>query len=70
MCVAVSDLKDAHALKDLRAISPLPLVADIHFRYVSSPESVDCIDNPGNIGSKDKIKAVDRCAMCVFSLSA
>lgn len=60
--VAVSDLKDAHALKDLRAISPLPLVADIHFRYeyaLIAAESVDCIRiNPGNIGSKDKIKAV------------
>lgn len=60
--VAVSDLKDAHALKDLRAISPLPLVADIHFRYeyaLIAAESVDCIRiNPGNIGSKEKIKAV------------
>ena len=64
--VAVSDLKDAHALKDLRAISPLPLVSDIHFRYeyaLIAAESVDCIRiNPGNIGSKDKIKAVaDAC---------
>lgn len=60
--VAVSDLKDAHALKDLRAISPLPLVSDIHFRYeyaLIAAESVDCIRiNPGNIGSKEKIKAV------------
>lgn len=60
--VAVSDLKDAHALKDLRSISPLPLVADIHFRYeyaLIAAESVDCIRiNPGNIGSKEKIKAV------------
>lgn len=64
--VAVSDLKDAHALKDLRAISPLPLVSDIHFRYeyaLIAAESVDCIRiNPGNIGSKEKIKAVaDAC---------
>lgn len=64
--VAVSDLKDAHALKDLRKISPLPLVADIHFRYeyaLIAAESMDCIRiNPGNIGSKEKIKAVaDAC---------
>ena len=64
--VAVSNLKDAHALKDLRKISPLPLVADIHFRYeyaLIAAESMDCIRiNPGNIGSKEKIKAVaDAC---------
>ena len=31
--VAVSDEKDAHALKELKSLSPLPIVADIHFRY-------------------------------------
>lgn len=64
--VAVSDEKDAHALKELRAISPLPIIADIHFRYklaLIAAESVDAIRiNPGNIGSKDRIKAVaDAC---------
>lgn len=60
--VAVSDEKDAQALKDLKAISPLPIVADIHFRYrlaLIAAESVDAIRiNPGNIGNKDRIKAV------------
>lgn len=60
--VAVHDLKDANALKELKSISPLPLVADIHFRYeyaLIAAESVDCIRiNPGNIGSKEKIQAV------------
>lgn len=60
--VAVSDEKDAFALKDLKAISPLPIVADIHFRYklaLIAAESVDAIRiNPGNIGSKERIKAV------------
>ena len=60
--VAVSDESDAYSLKELKKISPLPLVADIHFRYrfaLIAAESVDCIRiNPGNIGSKDKIKAV------------
>ncbi|RDU56164.1 4-hydroxy-3-methylbut-2-en-1-yl diphosphate synthase [Helicobacter sp. MIT 99-10781] len=64
--VAVSDENDANALKELKKVSPLPLVADIHFRYrfaLIAAESVDCIRiNPGNIGSKDKIKAVaDAC---------
>lgn len=64
--VAVSKEKDALALKELKKISPLPLVADIHFHYkfaLIAAESVDCIRiNPGNIGSKDKIKAVaDAC---------
>lgn len=64
--VAVSSEEDAKALKDLKAISPLPIVADIHFRYrfaLIASQSVDCIRiNPGNIGSKDKIKAVaDAC---------
>ncbi len=60
--VAVSDEEDAQALKKLKSLITLPLVADIHFRYkfaLIAAEVVDCIRiNPGNIGSKDKIKAV------------
>ena len=60
--VAVSDMDDANALKTLKNNITLPLVADIHFRYkfaLIAAEVVDCIRiNPGNIGSKDKIKAV------------
>lgn len=60
--VAVSDEEDAHALKELKKQISLPLVADIHFRYklaLIAAQSVDCIRiNPGNIGSKEKIKAV------------
>ncbi|TLD81285.1 flavodoxin-dependent (E)-4-hydroxy-3-methylbut-2-enyl-diphosphate synthase [Helicobacter sp. MIT 11-5569] len=64
--VAVSDMEDAKALKALKSVISLPLVADIHFRYkfaLIAAESVDCIRiNPGNIGSKEKIKAVvDAC---------
>ncbi|WP_299546197.1 flavodoxin-dependent (E)-4-hydroxy-3-methylbut-2-enyl-diphosphate synthase [uncultured Helicobacter sp.] len=64
--VAVSDNEDANALKTLKSMISLPLVADIHFRYkfaLIAAESVDCIRiNPGNIGSKEKIKAVvDAC---------
>ncbi|PAF42263.1 4-hydroxy-3-methylbut-2-en-1-yl diphosphate synthase [Helicobacter sp. 11S03491-1] len=60
--VAVSDQQDANALADLKKISPLPIVADIHFRHrfaLIAAESVDGIRiNPGNIGTKDRIKAV------------
>ncbi|WP_276953604.1 flavodoxin-dependent (E)-4-hydroxy-3-methylbut-2-enyl-diphosphate synthase [Helicobacter rodentium] len=64
--VAVSDEADAYALKELKAMIALPLVADIHFRYklaLIAAESVDCIRiNPGNIGAKNKVKAVvDAC---------
>lgn len=64
--VAVSDMEDANTLKTLKNMIALPLVADIHFRYkfaLIAAESVDCIRiNPGNIGSKEKIKAVvDAC---------
>ncbi|MCI5968844.1 flavodoxin-dependent (E)-4-hydroxy-3-methylbut-2-enyl-diphosphate synthase [Helicobacter sp.] len=64
--VAVSDSEDANALKTLKKMVSLPLVADIHFRYkfaLIAAECVDCIRiNPGNIGSKEKIKAVvDAC---------
>ena len=64
--VAVSDIEDANALKTLKSMISLPLVADIHFRYkfaLIAAEFVDCIRiNPGNIGSKEKIKAVvDAC---------
>lgn len=64
--VAVSEQKDADALKALKAVSPLPLIADIHFRHkfaLIASESVDAIRiNPGNIGTKDRIKAVaDAC---------
>ncbi|MDE5592272.1 MAG: flavodoxin-dependent (E)-4-hydroxy-3-methylbut-2-enyl-diphosphate synthase [Helicobacter sp.] len=60
--VAVSDEEDAKSLKALKELVSLPLVADIHFRYkfaLIAAQSVDCIRiNPGNIGSKEKIKSV------------
>lgn len=64
--VAVSDEEDAKALASLKEQSPLPIIADIHFRYklaLIAAQSVDAIRiNPGNIGSKDRIKAVvDAC---------
>lgn len=59
---AVLDKEDAFALKEIKAKSPLPIVADIHFNYrlaLIVGEFVDAIRiNPGNIGGKDRIKAV------------
>ncbi|MDR0407597.1 MAG: flavodoxin-dependent (E)-4-hydroxy-3-methylbut-2-enyl-diphosphate synthase [Campylobacteraceae bacterium] len=60
--VAVPDFEDAHALKDIKSQISLPLVADIHFNYrlaLIAAEVVDCIRiNPGNIGSKTRVKEV------------
>ncbi len=60
--VAVPDMKDALALKEIKANTSLPLVADIHYNYklaLVAAESVDCIRfNPGNISDKGKIKEI------------
>ncbi len=60
--VAVPQMEDALALKEIKRKISLPLVADIHFNYKLALEAakwVDCIRiNPGNIGSKKKIKEV------------
>lgn len=64
--VSVPKEEDALALKEIRAQTSLPLVADIHFNHklaLIAAETVDCIRiNPGNIGGKEKVKAVvDAC---------
>jgi len=60
--VAVPQLEDAKALKEIKKRISLPLVADIHFNHrlaLIAAEVVDCIRiNPGNIGSKERIKEV------------
>ena len=60
--VAVPDYEDAHALKEIKKSTSLPLIADIHFNYrlaLIAAESVDCIRiNPGNIGDKNRVKEV------------
>lgn len=60
--VAVPDMEDALALKSIKEQISLPLVADIHFNHklaLIAAEVVDCIRiNPGNIGSKEKVKEV------------
>lgn len=57
---AVPDDKAADAIKDIVKLSPIPVVADIHFDYKLA---LKCIENgisalrinPGNIGSKDRV---------------
>ena len=63
MRVSVLDMDDAHAIKEIKKGIKIPLIADIHFDYRLA---IECINNgvdavrlnPGNIGSKENIKAV------------
>jgi len=61
--VAVKDMKDAKAIKEIRRKTDIPLVADIHFNYQFALEAIkNGIDkirlNPGNIYNADQIKKV------------
>ncbi len=60
--VAVPEMEDALALKEIKHRVSLPIVADIHFNYRLALEAakwVDCIRfNPGNIGEKSRIKEI------------
>lgn len=61
--VAVPDEAAAGAIKKIKASINIPLVADIHFDYrlalMSMEAGVDGLRiNPGNIGSRERIKAV------------
>jgi (E)-4-hydroxy-3-methylbut-2-enyl-diphosphate synthase len=60
--VAVPDKKAALALKEIKKNTSMPLVADIHFKHtlaLIASKVVDCIRiNPGNIGSKDRVRDV------------
>jgi len=61
--VAVMDKTAAHALSSIIDVSPVPIIADIHFDYTLALLSMDAGAsgiriNPGNIGSTDRIAAV------------
>ncbi len=63
MRVSVLDFDDAKAIKEIKKGIKIPLIADIHFDYRLAIEAinngVDAVRlNPGNIGSKENIKAV------------
>lgn len=59
---AVLDHEDAKALEEIKKQSPLPIISDIHFNYRLALEVAPFVDairiNPGNIGGKERIKAV------------
>ncbi len=65
--LAVPNQEAVRAFAEIRAASPVPLCADIHFDYRLAIESVaagaDKIRiNPGNIGGADRVRAVaDAC---------
>lgn len=61
--LAVNDEEDAKALKLIKKKVNIPLVADIQFDYklgiYAIENSCDCLRiNPGNIGSKEKVKVL------------
>ncbi|MDC6451892.1 flavodoxin-dependent (E)-4-hydroxy-3-methylbut-2-enyl-diphosphate synthase [Alphaproteobacteria bacterium] len=61
--ISCPDKNSTIALKTLVKLSPIPIVADIHFHYLRAIEAADagaaCLRiNPGNIGHADKVKEV------------
>lgn len=65
--LAVPDEEAARALGAIKAASPIPVIADIHFDYrlalLSLESGVDGLRiNPGNIGGREKVRAVVRAA--------
>ncbi|ADZ90498.1 flavodoxin-dependent (E)-4-hydroxy-3-methylbut-2-enyl-diphosphate synthase [Marinomonas mediterranea] len=65
--VSIPSMDAAEAFKEIRKQVSVPLVADIHFDYRIALKvaeyGVDCLRiNPGNIGNKDRVRAVVDCA--------
>ena len=65
--VSCPDAESTKALKNIVKSTNVPIVADIHFHYKRAIESAEsgasCLRiNPGNIGSKDRIKEVIKAA--------
>jgi len=61
--VTVNDKEAADAMMEIVRQSPVPIVADIHFNHVFALKAVEAGVakvrlNPGNIGSKDRIRQV------------
>jgi (E)-4-hydroxy-3-methylbut-2-enyl-diphosphate synthase len=60
---AVPKIEDAEALKSIVRLSPLPVIADIHFNASLALRAIDAgvaavRINPGNIGGPDKVEQV------------
>lgn len=67
MRISVPDQESSQALSQIIRNCPIPIIADIHFHYRRAIESAKagakCLRiNPGNIGSKEKIREVINCA--------
>ena len=65
--VSVPDKESTEALKEITKHSKVPIIADIHFHYKRAIESANngasCLRiNPGNIGSKERVKEVIKAA--------
>ncbi|MEM6743293.1 MAG: flavodoxin-dependent (E)-4-hydroxy-3-methylbut-2-enyl-diphosphate synthase [Pseudomonadota bacterium] len=65
--VSCPDVESTKALKAICAVSPVPIVADIHFHYKRALEAAEagaaCLRiNPGNIGSAERIAEVVKAA--------
>ena len=65
--VSVPDKESTEALKEITKHSKVPIIADIHFHYKRAIEAAingaSCLRiNPGNIGSKERVKEVIRAA--------
>jgi (E)-4-hydroxy-3-methylbut-2-enyl-diphosphate synthase len=63
--LAVPDNAAAAALSAIRAQSPIPLIADIHFNYLLALRALEAgIDglrlNPGNVGGAERVETVAR----------
>ena len=65
--VSCPDPDSTVAFREIVKLSPVPLVADIHFHYQRAIEAADagaaCLRiNPGNIGSNERVAEVVRAA--------
>lgn len=65
--IAVPDFDHARALKKIKKEVETPIIADIHYNYRLALEAIksgaDKIRiNPGNIGSKERVKEIVKCA--------
>ncbi|MDA7692701.1 flavodoxin-dependent (E)-4-hydroxy-3-methylbut-2-enyl-diphosphate synthase [Alphaproteobacteria bacterium] len=61
--VSCPDQASTIALRQIVKLSPIPIIADIHYHYLRAVEAADagaaCLRiNPGNIGNVDKVKEV------------
>src|SRR2546421_762689 len=64
---AVPKTEDAEALRRIVRLSPIPVIADIHFNASLALKAIDAgvaavRINPGNIGGPDKVEQVVRAA--------